>query len=114
MASVRISRVKFKAGGEIHLLRPSVHEGRARVERDVRDTLDQHFAQAGLDIAGCAFVVWDADFASTVAVWNGPASPMASITLPDFLRNRVLGAKIEDWTLGTINQQNGYGPEGAS
>lgn len=50
-ARVAIRRVRFKSGGEVHLLPGSRNAGRAKVERAVREALD---AQG--EVVGFAFV----------------------------------------------------------
>lgn len=96
-ARVAIRRVRFKAGGEVHLLRQSADDARARALRDVRMCLDGQ-----KEVAGFAFVVWgDAD--STAAHWAGPESTIPAILIPDYVRNRLLAMQIERWTLDTFN-----------
>lgn len=107
-ARVAIRRVRFKSGGEVHLLRPARDRGRAHVERQIRDCLDQTD-----DLAGAVFVAWSADSGSTAAMFTGPASRIPSILVPDFVRNRLLAMKIIDWTMDEINTQRGFTPDDA-
>lgn len=66
------------------------------VLRGVRETLSSHLA-GDCDIAGYAFVVWGSDNASTADLQCGIRSKIASIAVPDFIRNRLLAKKREDW-----------------
>jgi len=108
-ARVAIRRVRFKSGGEVHLLQPTQDRGRAHVERQVRDCLDMTD-----DVAGAAFVVWSADGGSTASIYTSSASRIPSILVPDFVRNRLLAMKIIDWTIDDINTSNGFLPDDAS
>ena len=66
------------------------------------------------DVAGYAFVAWDADNWSITARWAGPDSRIPGLLAPDYVRNRLLASEIESWTLETINDQNGCPPDDAS
>ena len=107
-ARVRISRVRFKAGGELHLLRPAVQEGRARVERQVRTLLDAMDDDG--DVAGFAVVVWDKDGASACSHWHGPDSCVPVPLIPEFVRNRLLLGIGVGWTIDDVNEQWGHPP----
>lgn len=110
IARVTIRRVRFKSGGEVRLIAPIKDEGRARAERGVRAVLDGHEQFGG--IAGFAFVAWAADGATTGDLWAGSDSSIPAILIPDLVRNQLLAMKIEEYTIDTINESNGYSPDG--
>lgn len=90
----RLRSVKFKTGGELRVLPTKRRDARRYVEDYVRQVLDAQ----GTDITGFAFVVWGADLSSSADLASGDGSPIPSILIPDFVRNRLLARKIEDWT----------------
>lgn len=76
-------------------------EDRALIEKLVRNVFDSH--RGGF--AGFALVVWAPDGASTAdmgmkSIDQGAQIP--SMLIPDFVRNRLLGMKIEEWAVDTI------------
>ncbi len=48
-------------------------------------------------IVGYAVVLWVADGGSIAVARAGEGSTIPSVALPDFARNRLLAAKIEEW-----------------
>ena len=101
-AGCRIGRVRYKAGGaQLVLLQAPEERSRQRCLQMVRETVD-----AAEDVGGWAFVVWGPDGASVAAV-GVPRSNIPSILVPDFVRNRLLAYRREDWTLETVNDQWG-------
>lgn len=52
-------------------------------------------------LGGFAFMIWDTDGSSTVDAANMDGN-IPTILIPDFVRNRLLAARIEQWTLDTI------------
>jgi hypothetical protein len=80
---------------------PVLNENRANIERRIRDALDAH----GPKVCGFALVVWGEDGRSTADLGtHTPESGMVipEILVPDFVRNRLLACKIEDWTLDSV------------
>jgi len=87
----RIRSVRPKAGGATLVLLPD-HATNDRIAtlRRVRAVLDEHLRHA--DIAGIGFLVWGTDFSSS------DHARIPSIAMPEFIKNRLLAAKIEEWT----------------
>lgn len=79
---------------------------RKNIETSIAKVLDgQETCPGGL--AGFAIVVWGLDGSSTAALaTDGGVTP--TILIPDFVRNRLLGEKIEAWTIESINRSNGF------
>lgn len=79
---------------------PQFNENRAAIEKRIRAVLDAQ----GDDICGFALVVWASDTRSTAdlgaKVHDGSVIP--EILIPDFVRNRLLAVKIEEWTVDTV------------
>lgn len=50
------------------------------------------------NVSGYAFVAWGGDGMSTAYMFCGPGS-FPSIYAPDFVRNRLLALKVEEWTM---------------
>lgn len=97
MAHARIRSVRFKNGGaEIRILRRP--EVRALAKKSALSCID---ALNG-DVAGMAIVVWSADGGSTATMRVGTASPIPSILVSDFVRNRLLAEVVTDWTLDSM------------
>ena len=80
---------------------PTISENRKNIEKRFRAVLDAH----GEDICGFALVVWGSDTRSTadlgVKIHDGSVIP--EILIPDFVRNRLLAVKIEQWTIDELN-----------
>lgn len=56
----------------------------------------------GTDLAGYAVMAWTKDGTSTCDSAN-LAGNIPTILIPDFVRNRLLAHRIEEWTLEEIN-----------
>lgn len=96
-AQVRIGKVRFKNGLTV-IPFPDAHEARVRrMMARIRSCADQQDHV----ISGYAFVCWD----SNGAVWPimEGTNQIPGILVPDFVRNALLGSKIESWTLDQIN-----------
>lgn len=81
------------------LLRPDVDEKRQHIERAVREMLDQHCADG--ELAGFCFMIWDTDCKSTATSAN-MGGHIPSVVIPDFVRNRLLQQRIEDWAVARL------------
>jgi hypothetical protein len=81
----------------VHYLRPEQDFARAHVLGEVKDIVNAH-GDAGCNIAGFAFVIWASDNASTATVRCGPLSTIPSVAMPEFIKQRLLAAKIEEWS----------------
>ena len=93
----RIRSVRDKASGFVlHLLPPQTQRARISFLRDMRDLIDKCQAD-GLPMVGYAVVLWDAHGGSVAVARAGEGSTIPSVALPDFARNRLLAAKIEEW-----------------
>lgn len=94
----RLRRIRFKDSRTLEVLRT------ARVEAD---TFDKAFAiikdalASEPGPAGVAIVAWTAEGWTMGKVVNNTMLP--GILLPDLARNVLLGIKIEEWTIDTIN-----------
>lgn len=89
----RLRRITYKDGRSVTVIRPTKNfPDRIWIESHIRDLLDSH----GDDISGFAIVVWDKSGASTARMQSvHPSIPV--IYVPDFVRNRLLALKIEEW-----------------
>ena len=95
-AGCRIRSVRDKASGFVlHLLKPQTERARASFLRDVRDMVDR-FHRDGSPIVGYAVVIWGADGASMAALRAGEGSSIPSIAMPEFIKNRLIAAKIDE------------------
>lgn len=65
--------------------------------RETRDMIDG-MTKEGRPVVGFAMVMWDSENASNAACKAYPGSSIPSIAVPDFVRNRLLAQKIEDWS----------------
>lgn len=105
MASgMRLRRIRFKDGRTIDVLRPKKTDDTVLRERFAVAT---KYAMEPTEhpLAGYALVVWQTDGTSTAFLQSDGKIP--SILVPDFVRNRLLAMRIEDWTIETINDQRG-------
>lgn len=98
-SGLRLRSVRFKDGRTFTVLRPEQNYDRRIVESGVREVLDQH----SVDFAGYAFMVWGMDGSSTCDLQT--KSNIPSILVPDFVRNRLLGMKIEEWILKDLQDK---------
>lgn len=75
---------------------------RKAIETSIKRQIDNQTADGSM-IAGYALVVWGYDGKSTAKSFtDGGVSP--SMLVPDFVKNRLLADKIEDWTIETVNE----------
>ena len=93
----RIRSVRDKASGFVlHLLTPQTQRARISFLREMRELVDE--CQTNNEpIVGYAVVLWVADGGSIAVARAGEGSTIPSVALPDFARNRLLAAKIEEW-----------------
>ena len=93
----RIKSVTHKASGFRVVRLTHGHErARAAVMAEVRGCLDG-METDDKPVVGMALVLWCADGGSNAVVKAFPGSNLPSIALPDFVRNRLLAAKIQEW-----------------
>lgn len=95
----RLRRVRFKDGRTIEVLRPKPSD-----DQHIRAQLKKVVAWAmemDRPLGGAAIAVWDIDGSSICDLQSNGTIP--AILVPDFVRNRLLAAKIEDWTIDTLN-----------
>jgi hypothetical protein len=91
-ARVRIKNVRMKSDNVVLLHEPeSVEEG------NVLGLIRWLLARQGSDIVGVAVVIWGSDNGSVAAIETYGKSQRPEILVPDFVRNRLLGSKIEEW-----------------
>lgn len=95
----RLRRVRFKDGRCLEVLRPGASDP-AYLTRKLAAAVAVHTARAH-GPSGAAIVLWDSAGYTTGVVVNG--TPLPGILIPDLVRNVLLGHKIEDWTIDTIN-----------
>jgi hypothetical protein len=79
---------------------PAISENRSNIEKRFRAVLDAQ----GDDICGFALVVWGSNTRSTADLGAKihAGSVIPEILIPDFVRNRLLAVKIEEWTVDTV------------
>ena len=58
-------------------------------------------------------MVWASDGTSTSKCLSRVNSPIPSILIPDFVRNKLLAEKIEAWTIDSLNYPAPIPPLGA-
>lgn len=104
----RIRNVRFKAGGEVHLLADPNAWVRPYVERKVHEVIEIHCKADG-KIQGFAFIVWDAAVGSTCVLRTFIGSNVPLPLAPDYIRNRLLISIAEEWTLDEMDHQL-FGP----
>jgi len=101
VARTRISRYRPKGS---HLWVMCFPEAQQRRGADLWDRcrrlVNDHCLSSG-DISGFALVIWHENGATTADVANWGNLP--GILIPDLVRNRLLGDKIEQWTIDRIN-----------
>lgn len=96
----RIKSVTHKTSGfKVVRLTQGHERTRASVLAETRACLDS-METGAQPIVGMALVLWTADGTSDAVVKAYPGSNIPSIALPDFVRNRLLAAKIEEWSRG--------------
>jgi hypothetical protein len=94
----RIRSVRDKASGFV-LYRLQDRSDHARISflRDMRTLVDAA-QRDGRPIVGYAVVLWDADLGSVASLQVGQGSTIPSIAMPEFVKQRLLAAKIQDWS----------------
>lgn len=93
----RIRSVRDKASGFIlHRLQDRTDAARVSFLRDMRSQVTA-MQSDGRPIVGYAVVLWDADGGSNASLVAGQGSSIPSIAMPEFVKNRLLAAKIQDW-----------------
>ena len=85
-----------KTGFTLHVLRSEADSSRIAFLRDARTLVDKFRDGAG-SIAGFAVVLWDAELQSNAMLRASERSQIPSIAMPEFIKNRLLTAKIEEW-----------------
>lgn len=98
-SGLRLRRIRYKDGRTLEVLRPKPSDDQ-KLREGVRN-IGKWSADDPLPLAGYAVVVWRADGGSTAYLQSNGQIP--SILVPDFVRNRLLAQKIEDWTVDTLN-----------
>lgn len=85
IARTRISRIKFKSGGEIRVLPNRYDERPGRVAERLKSMLDDVQRTLG----GYVIVLWDgAGYSNTaVAVWH--ESQISTVLVPDYVKGLV-------------------------
>lgn len=93
----RIGRVRMKDSGfEIVRLHDGPERTRRAILRETREMLDD-MTEDGQPVVGFAMVMWNSNGASSAVCRAYPGSCIPSIAVPDFVRNRLLASKIEEW-----------------
>lgn len=95
----RLRRIRFKDGRTLDVLRPVTSDA-SYFQRKAFETIATHLANARGQ-SGVAIVMWDSQGYTVGRVING--MPIPGILIPDLVRNVLLGHKIEDWTIDTLN-----------
>lgn len=62
------------------------------------------FRKHGDNVAGFALVIWGSDGGSTCDAQVADGSSIPTILVPDFVRNRLLAQRIEQWTLDDFRE----------
>lgn len=94
----RIRSVRDKASGFVlHRLHSTTERARASFMRDMRSLIDGA-QRDGRPIVGYAVVLWDSDLGSVASLCAGQGSTIPSIAMPEFVKNRLLASKINDWS----------------
>lgn len=95
----RLRRIRYKDGRVLEVFRPAASDP-AYLSQKISETVAMHLATA-TGPSGVAVVLWDSAGYTSGRVLNGTSLP--GILIPDLVRNTLLGHKIEDWTIDTIN-----------
>jgi hypothetical protein len=94
----RIRSARFKDSGFVlHRLHNTTERARASFLRDMRSLVDAA-QRDGRPIVGYAVVLWDSDLGSNASLCAGQGSVIPSIAMPEFVKQRLLASKIQDWT----------------
>jgi hypothetical protein len=93
----RIRSVRDKASGFVlHRLQGRTEQARITFLADMRGLVDA-IQSDGMPIVGYAVVLWDADGGSNASLVAGAGSTIPSIAMPEFVKQRLLAAKIQEW-----------------
>lgn len=98
-SGLRLRRIRYKDGRTLEVLRPKPTDDE-KLRKGVRD-IGKWCADDPQPLAGYAVVVWRTDGVSSAYLQSNGQIP--SILVPDFVRNRLLAEKIEDWAIDTLN-----------
>lgn len=96
----RIRRVRFKAGCEVVKIRSARDDVGEYMVRRAKDMANE---AAGQHIAGFAIVAWSNSGESWVLSHVDNGSRIPPLLVPEFVRNALLGDRIENWTIDHIN-----------
>jgi hypothetical protein len=102
---LRLRSVRFKDGrAPLKVLHRKDGDDYESVLAWVRACLDAHRRgdKESSNIAGFAFMVWATDGSSVCEAQNN-SGLIPTIMIPDFVRNRLLAKRIEEWTIETLN-----------
>lgn len=102
IGKTRIRRVRFHDGRTLEVLHNNKSEDYAIITGHVAASTDIMLKHG--DIAGFAFVVWDREGGSIVCVKLKDSCTIPGILVPDFVRNRILAEKIQEWTIEKLTQ----------
>lgn len=92
---LRLRSIKFKDGRKIEVLRRDARHFKADCLHYCKETIEAQ----GEDFVGFALVAWGADLSSTSECKVSQGSRIPTILVPDFVRNRLLAERIEEWTV---------------
>ena len=93
----RIRSVTHKASGfKVIRMMTGPERTRSAIIREATSMFDAMISD-GRPVVGMALVLWDGDGGSAAALKAYPGSLIPSIAMPEFVRNRLLAAKIEEW-----------------
>jgi hypothetical protein len=100
-AHCRIGRVRLKSGADLRVLRTMASDHHVGFKRRACQVLDY----AGSACVGYAVVAWARDGKSWCDIQAADGSRIPCALVPDFVRNRLLAEKIEEWTLETLGSR---------
>ena len=93
----RSRSVKYKHTGFIlHIMKAQSDIVRINVMSETRNML-AGFESDGKPVVGFALVMWGSDGASSATIISGEGSAIPAIAMPEFIKNRLIAAKIEEW-----------------
>lgn len=94
----RIGAVTLKASGfRVVRLQDGPERTRRAILRETREMIELMNAD-GKPAVGFALVMWDSDGGSVGVARAYPGSSLPSIAIPDLARNRLLAAKVMEWS----------------
>lgn len=95
VARTRISRVKFKSGGEVHLLPTRETSNKNLIIDRVLDVIEIH-ERGDMALESFVFVVFDGQGNSTIDVKTSPLG-LPRLVLAEYLRSRIIAEYALDW-----------------